>query len=190
MITFTATQRKRRKSTPATDPARPDPSALLEWYDRNRRTMPWRARPGKSPDPYRVWLSEIMLQQTTVRAVKPYFERFVSLFPTVQALADAPTDDVMKAWAGLGYYSRARNLHACAKAVVARFGGQFPADEEALRALPGIGAYTSAAIASIAFDRRADRRRRQCRAGDRAALHGGGAAAALPSPPSRRSPRR
>jgi A/G-specific adenine glycosylase len=132
-----------------------DPALLLAWYDRHRRTLPWRARPGETPDPYRVWLSEIMLQQTTVRAVKPYFERFLGLFPTVEALADAPAEEVMKAWAGLGYYSRARNLHACAKAVLERHGGDFPGDEDALRSLPGIGAYTAAAVAAIAFDRRA-----------------------------------
>jgi A/G-specific adenine glycosylase len=132
-----------------------DPALLLAWYDRHRRTLPWRSRPGETPDPYRVWLSEIMLQQTTVRAVKPYFERFLTLFPTVEALAEAPSEEVMKAWAGLGYYSRARNLHACAKAVVERHGGDFPDEEETLRALPGIGAYTAAAVAAIAFDRRA-----------------------------------
>jgi A/G-specific adenine glycosylase len=102
-------------------------------------------------DPYRVWLSEIMLQQTTVQAVKAYFEKFVALWPTVEALAAAPLDDVLKAWAGLGYYARARNLHACAKDVVSRFGGRFPATEEALRSLPGIGPYTAGAIAAIAF---------------------------------------
>jgi A/G-specific adenine glycosylase len=134
---------------------RADPAALLAWYDRHRRALPWRSLPGEVPDPYRVWLSEIMLQQTTVRAVKPYFERFLTLFPTVEALADSPAEEVMKAWAGLGYYSRARNLHACAQAVVARFGGRFPGSEEALRSLPGIGAYTAAAIAAIAFDQRA-----------------------------------
>ncbi|MCP8939260.1 A/G-specific adenine glycosylase [Alsobacter sp. SYSU M60028] len=133
----------------------PDPGDLLDWYDRNRRVLPWRAAPGETPDPYRVWLSEIMLQQTTVRAVKPYFERFLGLFPTVHALAEAESEAVMRAWAGLGYYFRARNLHACAKAVVERFGGRFPAEEEALRSLPGVGPYTAAAIAAIAFDRRA-----------------------------------
>ena len=105
---------------PGANAARPDPAALLAWYDRHRRTLPWRALPGVTADPYRVWLSEIMLQQTTVRAVKPYFERFLALFPTVEALAAAPAEEVMKAWAGLGYYSRARNLHACAQAVAAR----------------------------------------------------------------------
>jgi A/G-specific adenine glycosylase len=135
--------------------ALPDAAALLAWYDRHRRALPWRALPGETADPYRVWLSEIMLQQTTVRAVKPYFERFLALFPTVQALAGADVDEVMRAWAGLGYYSRARNLHACAKAVVEKHAGTFPPDEAGLRSLPGIGAYTSAAIAAIAFDRRA-----------------------------------
>ncbi|WP_084327660.1 A/G-specific adenine glycosylase [Salinarimonas rosea] len=133
----------------------PEPKAqdLLAWYDRHRRTLPWRARPGEAADPYRVWLSEIMLQQTTVMAVKPYFERFLARFPTVEALAAAPSEEVMNAWAGLGYYSRARNLHACARAVVADHGGRFPGDEERLRTLPGIGAYTAGAIAAIAFDR-------------------------------------
>ncbi|HSP25989.1 MAG TPA: A/G-specific adenine glycosylase [Saliniramus sp.] len=130
----------------------PDPRDLLAWYDRHRRALPWRAKAGTRPDPYAVWLSEIMLQQTTVQAVKPYFEKFLARLPTVADLAEAPSESVMHAWAGLGYYSRARNLHACAKAVVERHDGVFPADEEALRALPGIGAYTSAAIAAIAFD--------------------------------------
>ena len=130
--------------------AEPDPALLLAWYDRYRRTMPWRALPGEVPDAYRVWLSEIMLQQTTVAAVIPYYQRFCSLFPTVQALADAETDAVMSAWAGLGYYARARNLHACAKAVAAA-GGLFPSTVEALLGLPGIGAYTARAIAAIAF---------------------------------------
>lgn len=111
--------------------------------------MPWRALPGQTTDPYRVWLSEIMLQQTTVTAVIPYYERFVSRFPTVEALAAAPLDRVLSSWAGLGYYARARNLHACAQAVAA-FGG-FPHDLEGLRALPGIGAYTASAIGAIAF---------------------------------------
>src|ERR1700761_986284 len=122
---------------------------LLRWYARHRRRLPWRAEPGEVPDPYRVWLSEIMLQQTTVTAVIPYYERFVSRFPTVQALAEAPLDSVLSAWAGLGYYARARNLHACAVAVMAR--GGFPADLAGLQALPGIGGYTAAAIGAIAF---------------------------------------
>ena len=126
-------------------------SQLLAWYDANARVLPWRARGTAVAEPYRVWLSEIMLQQTTVQAVKAYFEKFVALWPTVEALAAAPLDDVLKAWAGLGYYARARNLHACAKDVVSRFGGRFPATEEALRSLPGIGPYTAGAIAAIAF---------------------------------------
>jgi A/G-specific adenine glycosylase len=126
-------------------------SQLLDWYDAHARVLPWRARPGEAAEPYRVWLSEIMLQQTTVQAVKAYFERFVTLWPTVEALAAAPLDDVLKAWAGLGYYARARNLHACAKDVATRFGGRFPETEAALRTLPGIGPYTAGAIAAIAF---------------------------------------
>jgi len=129
-------------------------AALLAWYDRHARRLPWRASEGTPPDPYRVWLSEVMLQQTTVAAVKSYFEAFTTRWPTVADLAAAPEDTVMSAWAGLGYYARARNLIACARAVAAG-GGRFPDTEEGLRALPGIGAYTAAAIAAIAFDRRA-----------------------------------
>jgi A/G-specific adenine glycosylase len=125
---------------------------LLVWYDRHRRDLPWRAKPGVTADPYRVWLSEIMLQQTTVAAVKPFYLRFLDRFPTVEALAEAPTDAVMQAWAGLGYYSRARNLHACAKAVVEGHSGRFPRTEAELLKLPGVGAYTAAAVAAIAFD--------------------------------------
>ena len=137
------------------DVAVPTPRAadLLAWYDRHRRALPWRALAGERPDPYRVWASEIMLQQTTVTAVKPYYERFMARFPTVKALAEAPSEEVMQAWAGLGYYSRARNLHACAKAVMEGHRGRFPDTEEGLRALPGIGAYTAGAVAAIAFDR-------------------------------------
>ena len=127
----------------------PPASALLAWYDRHRRAMPWRALPGEVPDPYRVWLSEIMLQQTTVAAVAPYYKRFLARFPDVRTLAGAEDEAVMQAWAGLGYYARARNLHACAKAV-AKAGG-FPTTLNGLRALPGIGPYTAAAIGSIAF---------------------------------------
>jgi len=127
----------------------PSASDLLDWYDRHRRTMAWRALPGGTPDPYRIWLSEIMLQQTTVVTVGPYYERFLARFPDVAALAEADEQEVMRAWAGLGYYARARNLHACARAVVAL--GGFPASLEGLRALPGIGPYTAAAIGSIAF---------------------------------------
>jgi A/G-specific adenine glycosylase len=131
---------------------RPDPQALLAWYDRYRRRLPWRAEPGERADPYRVWLSEIMLQQTTVKAVGPYYARFLARWPDVAALAAAPLDEVLRTWAGLGYYARARNLHACAEAVMRLHGGCFPAAAAALRALPGIGDYTAAAVAAIAFD--------------------------------------
>ncbi len=124
--------------------------ALLAWYDRHRRQLPWRTEAGRTADPYRVWLSEIMLQQTTVAAVIPYYESFVSRFPTVEALARADLDDVLGLWAGLGYYARARNLHACARAVVQR--GGFPSDIAGLLELPGIGVYTAAAVASIGFN--------------------------------------
>lgn len=122
---------------------------LLPWYDRHRRRLPWRAEPGVKADPYRVWLSEIMLQQTVVAAVIPYFARFTALFPDLAALAAAPDDQVMAAWAGLGYYARARNLLACARAAAAR--GGFPATPEELVRLPGIGPYTANAVAAIAF---------------------------------------
>ncbi|MDP3908168.1 A/G-specific adenine glycosylase [Novosphingobium sp.] len=128
---------------------------LLDWYDRSARALPWRSPPGSPPpDPYRVWLSEVMLQQTTVAAVGPYFAKFTGRWPTVEALAAADEGEVMAAWAGLGYYARARNLIACAKAVAAR-GGQFPQTEADLRELPGLGAYTAAAVAAIAFGQRA-----------------------------------
>src|SRR6185437_2747553 len=133
----------------------PDPDVLLIWYDRHRRDLPWRAPPGRRPDPYRVWLSEIMLQQTTVYTVGPYFDRFVARWPDVFALAAASLDDILVEWQGLGYYARARNLHRCARAVAEGHGGVFPDTVEGLRELPGIGAYTAAAIAAIAFDRRA-----------------------------------
>ena len=127
---------------------------LLAWYDRHHRSLPWRSPPGTPPmDPYRVWLSEIMLQQTTVPAVIPYFLKFTARWPRVQDLAAAPVDEVMEAWAGLGYYARARNLHKCAQVVSAQFDGAFPDSEEDLLTLPGIGAYTAAAIAAIAFDK-------------------------------------
>jgi len=136
-----------------------DATAVLDWYDRHARTLPWRVSPqdrarGVQPDPYRVWLSEIMLQQTTVAAVGKYYARFVELWPTVTALASANLEAVLVEWAGLGYYARARNLHACAKAVVERFGGKFPITSTDLQTLPGVGPYTSAAIAAIAFDER------------------------------------
>ena len=114
--------------------------------------LPWRAPKGKRADPYRVWLSEIMLQQTTVQAVAGYYRKFLSRWPDVKALAEAKQDDVLAAWAGLGYYARARNLHAAAKVVAHEMGGKFPATAEALRALPGVGGYTAAAIAAIAYD--------------------------------------
>ena len=123
-------------------------AALLAWYDRYARELPWRVRGGR-PDPYRVWLSEVMLQQTTVAAVGPYFAKFLALYPTIDALARAPREQVLEAWAGLGYYSRARNLHATAQLLAAN---GFPRDEAGWRALPGVGAYTAAAIAAIAFD--------------------------------------
>ncbi|WP_416898538.1 MAG: A/G-specific adenine glycosylase [Minwuia sp.] len=126
---------------------------LLAHYDIHRRVLPWRALPGETPDPYRVWLSEIMLQQTTVATVGPYFRAFTERWPTVEALAAADQDEVMHAWQGLGYYSRARNLLKCAKTVVAEHGGRFPETEAGLLELPGIGPYTAAAIAAIAFDR-------------------------------------
>lgn len=127
--------------------------ALLAWYDRHARALPWRSPPGTTPpDPYRVWLSEVMLQQTTVAAVKPYFERFVARWPTAGALAAAEEPELMAAWAGLGYYSRARNLHACAGRIVSEHAGRFPSTAAELRGLPGIGDYTAAAIAAIAFD--------------------------------------
>ena len=129
---------------------------LLAHYRVHARTLPWRSPPGAAwADPYRVWLSEIMLQQTTVAAVKPYFEKFTGRWPSVTALADADEAELMAAWAGLGYYARARNLVACARVVAREHGGSFPEEEVGLRALPGVGAYTAAAIASIAFGKRA-----------------------------------
>jgi A/G-specific adenine glycosylase len=134
-----------------THPAHAD--LILTWYDHNRRRLPWRAEPGEVADPYHVWLSEVMLQQTTVQTVADYYRRFLARWPTVQDLAQAPLDDVLTEWAGLGYYARARNLHKCAAMVVVRHRGVFPSDEDALRLLPGIGDYTAAAIAAIAFER-------------------------------------
>ena len=139
---------------------RPEPASiarsLLRWYDRHRRTLPWRVAPGEAADPYRVWLSEIMLQQTTVATVGPYYRRFTERWPDVTALADADLQDVLTEWAGLGYYARARNLKKCAEAVTREHGAQFPSTEARLRELPGIGAYTAAAIAAIAFGRKAN----------------------------------
>ena len=132
---------------------RPD-QALLDWYDAHRRELPWRAVGREPADPYRIWLSEIMLQQTTVAAVGPYFRTFVARWPSIEALADASLDDVLAAWSGLGYYARARNLHRAARIIVEEHEGRFPTTAPALARLPGIGAYTAAAIAAIAFDRR------------------------------------
>jgi A/G-specific adenine glycosylase len=130
------------------------PALLLQWYDRHRRTLPWRSLPGERADPYCVWLSEIMLQQTGVKTVAPYFTKFLARWPDIEALGRASLDDVLRMWAGLGYYSRARNLHACAVAVLREHNGVFPDTEQGLQALPGIGPYTAAAIAAIAFGRR------------------------------------
>ncbi|HEY4193008.1 MAG TPA: A/G-specific adenine glycosylase [Mesorhizobium sp.] len=150
-----APQPQTRKAKPSNEG--PVAARLLDWYDAHHRELPWRVPPrdlahGIRPDPYRIWLSEVMLQQTGVETVKAYFSAFVAKWPTVEALAAATSEDVMKAWAGLGYYSRARNLKACAD-LVAASGGKFPDIEDGLRALPGIGAYTAAAVAAIAFDR-------------------------------------
>jgi A/G-specific adenine glycosylase len=149
-VSFTSTIKKQPSHAASAD----RPARLLAWYDRHRRRLPWRALPGEAADPYRVWLSEIMLQQTSVKAVGPYFEKFIARWPDVTAMARASLDDVLRMWAGLGYYSRARNLHACAVAVARDHGGGFPDTETGLRTLPGIGPYTAAAIAAIAFDRR------------------------------------
>ncbi len=160
-----------RKPAPDRNPAASD---LLEWYDRHRRDLPWRAAGGVIPDPYRVWLSEIMLQQTTVTAVAPYFDRFLARWPNIEALAAAALDDVLKSWAGLGYYARARNLHACAQAVVERHGGRFPIGRGGARRIARDRALSS----------RRDRRhrvrgphrggRRQCGAGGDAAVRARG----------------
>ncbi len=140
------------------DGEQPLPGDLLDWYDAHARVMPWRVGPdarrdGQRPDPYRIWLSEVMLQQTTVAAVRDYFHRFTARWPTVADLAAADDADVMGEWAGLGYYARARNLLKCARAVVADHGGVFPDTREGLLSLPGIGPYTAGAVAAIAFDR-------------------------------------
>jgi A/G-specific adenine glycosylase len=126
-------------------------AALLDWYEAARRDLPWRAHEGEPGDPYRIWVSEVMLQQTRVETVRPYFEKWIRRFPDVHALADAPADEVMKHWEGLGYYSRARNLHQAVREVAHRYGGKVPNDAATLRSLPGIGRYTSGAVLSIAF---------------------------------------
>jgi A/G-specific adenine glycosylase len=145
------------KQPPAQQVIPLDAAAVLAWYDRHARDLPWRTSPadrakGIRPDPYRVWLSEIMLQQTTVAAVREYYARFTALWPDINSLAAAPLDSVLREWAGLGYYARARNLHACAEAIVERHGGVFPTTSLELLTLPGVGPYTAAAIAAISFD--------------------------------------
>jgi A/G-specific adenine glycosylase len=152
-MTSSAAAKSRRLSA-RIDSRADRPALLLDWYDRHRRRLPWRPPAGERADPYRVWLSEIMLQQTGVKTVGPYFEKFLARWPDVAALGRASQDDVLRMWAGLGYYSRARNLHACAVAVLRDHGGVFPDTEEGLRKLPGIGPYTAAAIGAIAFDLR------------------------------------
>lgn len=147
---MSAVARMQQKARAGADTAQ----ALLAWYDKERRDLPWRYGPGLQADPYHVWLSEIMLQQTTVKVVVPYFQNFLKRWPGVMELAAASEDSVLEAWAGLGYYSRARNLHACAVVVANEFNGQFPVQEAELRKLPGIGPYTAAAIAAIAFGER------------------------------------
>jgi A/G-specific adenine glycosylase len=143
-----------------TDPLNPESRILnpllLRWYDKNRRILPWRVPGGGTPDPYRIWLSEVMLQQTTVGAVAPYFQKFVKLWPAIEDLAGSTLDDVLREWAGLGYYRRARSLHACARRIVADYGGVFPEDEKELLGLPGFGPYTAAAVRAIAFNQRAN----------------------------------
>jgi A/G-specific adenine glycosylase len=126
---------------------------LLNWYDAHAREIPWRVKSGHAPDPYKIWLSEIMCQQTTVQAVKGYYMKFLSLWPSIHDLAKADNEDVMAAWAGLGYYARARNLHKCAKIVANDLNGNFPDTQAGLKELPGIGEYTSAAITAIAFNK-------------------------------------
>ena len=125
---------------------------MLSWYDKYKRPIPWRTKDGETPNPYHVWLSEIMCQQTTVQAVIPYFLKFIDRWPDIESLARAERDDVLDAWAGLGYYSRARNLHKCAQVIVSDYTGEFPAHQKDLKTLPGIGDYTSAAIMCMAFN--------------------------------------
>ncbi|MBN9247945.1 MAG: A/G-specific adenine glycosylase [Hyphomicrobium sp.] len=147
--------RRRQQQLPLRPAGPMTVKALLAWYEAERRDLPWRYGPRKKADPYRVWLSEIMLQQTTVKAVVPYFQKFVARWPTVTALSQAQLEEVLQQWAGLGYYSRARNLKACADAVARDYGGKFPSSESELLQLPGIGPYTAAAIAAIAFGEKA-----------------------------------
>jgi A/G-specific adenine glycosylase len=152
-ITGAATRRKQSASLDPQQAIAARPGLLLSWYDRHRRVLPWRPPQGVRGDPYAVWLSEIMLQQTGVKTVGPYFEKFLARWPDLASLAAASLDDVLRMWAGLGYYSRARNLHACAVRIVREHGGVFPDTEPGLCRLPGIGPYTAAAIAAIAFGR-------------------------------------
>jgi A/G-specific adenine glycosylase len=154
-MTLAKARTRQKKATAKEQMPLASAGALLAWYDRHRRRLPWRAEKGARPDPYAVWLSEIMLQQTTVKAVAPYYARFLQRWPTVSDLGSAMLIEVLKLWAGLGYYARARNLHACARAIIEKHGGVFPDTEDELLALPGIGPYTAAAIAAIAFDRKA-----------------------------------
>ncbi len=140
-------------TNPGANGVREARARLLAWYDAHRRELPWRAAAGEAADPYRVWLSEVMLQQTRVETVKPYYERWLARFPTLEALAEAPLDEVLKAWEGLGYYSRARNFHQAAREVRAAYAGRVPDDPAAFRALPGVGRYTAGAVMSIAFGR-------------------------------------
>jgi A/G-specific adenine glycosylase len=156
---MTVAKRKPRKKLAISHATRPQQlvsaASLLAWYDRNKRKLPWRAENGVKPDPYSVWLSEIMLQQTNVKTVAPYYARFLTRWPRVTDLAQERLEEVLKLWAGLGYYARARNLHACARTILENHAGRFPDTEAELRTLPGIGAYTAAAIAAIAFGRKA-----------------------------------
>ena len=140
---------ERNKATHTNETA----TLLLDWYDKYRRTLPWRALSGEKPDVYKIWLSETMLQQTKVATVISYYQNFIRKWPSLASLADATQDDVLRAWAGLGYYARARNLYACAQIVMHKYGGDFPDTEEGLRSLPGVGPYTAAAITAIAYDR-------------------------------------
>src|SRR5271169_4122510 len=153
-ITCAAVTRKKSPSFDHDEAVAARPALLLSWYDRHRRTLPWRPPKDARAAPYAVWLSEIMLQQTGVKTVGPYFEKFLARWPDVAALGRASLDDVLRMWAGLGKYLRARNLHGCAVTVLRDHGGVFPDSEQGLRALPGIGPYTAAAIAAIAFGRR------------------------------------
>ena len=150
-MSLSGTAIRRKKVSATADVAAVRAALLLAWYDRHRRVLPWRPPAGERADPYAVWLSEIMLQQTVVKTVGPYFLKFLARWPDVDALGGASLDEVLRMWAGLGYYSRARNLYACAVAVSCDHGGVFPDTEEGLRALPGIGPYTASAIAAIAF---------------------------------------